>query len=133
MRNLYKKRNLPYHKGVYPSLLTLKAGDNMFRIYPDEVPRSLTSYQIQGLCPHCEKGTTYTLVSHPLPHIIESKGIKIFVASYACDLCLGSNGPLRTSPTLRLLSPSPKKLFPTAKALYSNMFRPRFKKKSQRL
>lgn len=61
----------------------------MLRFYGPQPPGSFPVLRPGGICPHCKKGTRFTPTSHPRTDVLRKDKIKVFVASYACELCLG--------------------------------------------
>ncbi len=60
----------------------------MLVFYGPRPPDLFWSLRLGGQCPHCEKGTRYTLVTSPDTNILRTDKIPNFVASYACQICL---------------------------------------------
>lgn len=61
----------------------------VIRVHPNP-PARIHSLQVQGYCPHCKTGTTFTKTSNPDEGILVQKGITTIVVNYSCDICRGA-------------------------------------------
>jgi len=61
----------------------------MLRFYGPKPPDLFTRLRPGGVCPHCKQGARYTATTQPIVPVLHNDKIKAFVASYACELCLG--------------------------------------------
>ena len=62
----------------------------MLNFYGEQPPNAFSYLRPGGLCPHCKKGARFTSVTIPRADVLRKDNIRTFVASYSCELCLGS-------------------------------------------
>ena len=61
----------------------------MLRFYGGDPPAPFDSLRLGGICPHCKEGTRYKLTTIPDTRSLRDDHIKLFVANYTCEVCLG--------------------------------------------
>jgi hypothetical protein len=66
----------------------------MFQFYGTQPPNLLTKIRLGDVCPHCHRGSRFTLLLSPEFSVLRHWGIREFVAGYACELCLKPLGIL---------------------------------------
>lgn len=61
----------------------------MFTFYGKPPPATVRQITLGGQCPHCKTGTKFFLTTQPMVSTIRENGVKVFIASYSCEVCLG--------------------------------------------
>ncbi len=61
----------------------------MLVFYGPQPPATFATLRAGGVCPHCKKGTRFSVYSTIMPVHARAESVTTFIASYACEICFG--------------------------------------------